>query len=65
MQSKTKSLVESMVNTFSGFIISLVTAYLVLPFYGMESNINHSFQITIIFTLISISRNYIVRRFFN
>lgn len=65
MQSKTKSFIEANTNTFIGFGISFILAYTVLPFYGVEQSLNASLEITLIFTVVSIGRNYVVRRLFN
>lgn len=65
MQTRLESFIEANINTFIGFIISYILAYTVLPLYGVERSLWISFQITIIYTIVSIIRNYIIRRFFN
>jgi len=65
MQSKKLSLVEALFNTFSGFFISLILTYTVLPLFGFNVNFEQSFFITSIFTIVSIFRGYFVRRIFN
>jgi len=64
-QSKRASLLESLFNTFSGFLLSLVTGYFLYPVFGMTQSWGNSFWITVIFTIISIARNYGSRRLFN
>lgn len=54
-----------MTNTGIGLGISLFTAWVTLPIYYPESTFIESVQITLIFTVISILRGYVVRRFFN
>ena len=63
-QSKVESLIETCINVAIGFCISasawpLVAALFSLP-YSFASNIG----ITTIFTVLSITRGYIVRRWF-
>lgn len=65
MQSKWQSFLEANANTFVGFGVSFVLTYTVLPLYGTEQSVVVSFEITLIYTAVSVARNYIVRRFFN
>ncbi len=65
MQSKRASLMESLANTASGFLVSLVLAYYVFPLFGMPQSLKSSFVIVVIFTISSIGRNYALRRIFN
>jgi hypothetical protein len=63
-QTRITSLVEVCLNVAIGFAVSM-TAW---PFVGALYDIPYSYSshigITIIFTVLSISRGYIVRRFF-
>lgn len=64
-QSKRDSLVESLVNTFSGFFFSLFLWHFVIgPLFGYETTAADSLGVTICFTIASILRNYMIRRFF-
>ena len=65
MQSKKQSLTETVMSTFIGLAVSLITQIVVFPLYGMEVSFNQNIQITIIFTFVSIARGYFVRRYFN
>jgi len=65
MQSKKHSFIEANLNTATGFIISLLLAYFLLPYFGTKQDIMVSLEITGIYTLVSIARNYVVRRIFN
>ena len=65
MQSKKMSLIESLSSTALGFIVSVVLVNVVLPFYGFEVSYTQSVEITLIFTVASVFRGYLVRRFFN
>lgn len=65
MQSKKLSLVESIVNVVSSFVIGVITQILVFPFYGLEISVMANISLTLIFSLTSFIRSYIVRRIFN
>jgi membrane protein implicated in regulation of membrane protease activity len=65
-QTKLESLLESILNIGSGFIISLlVWAFIVVPVWNLPVNMTQNFIITGLFTVISVIRSYIWRRFFN
>jgi putative Mn2+ efflux pump MntP len=65
MQSKKQSFIESLTNTGVGFAISLMATFIVLPLFNIKSSIPQNIGITLCFTLISIIRGYIIRRYFN
>tara|TARA_B100000315_G_scaffold252617_1_gene289742 strand:+ start:530 stop:754 length:225 start_codon:yes stop_codon:yes gene_type:complete len=65
MQSKRESLIEIGLNVGSGFLIAWFMTITVLPLFGLNATINESFQITLIFTLVSVLRGYLWRRYFN
>lgn len=64
-QTKKQSLKETIISTFIGLAVSLITQILIFPLYGLEVSFNQNIQITIIFTVVSILRGYLIRRFFN
>lgn len=64
-QTKKQSLKETVISTFIGLAVSLITQIIVFPIYDMEVSFNQNIQITIIFTAVSIVRGYFVRRYFN
>lgn len=64
-QSKLESLIESILNTASGFIISMfVWKFAVAPAIGLEASFLQSVGVTLVFTIVSIVRGYYWRRFF-
>ena len=65
MQTKYQSFIEANTSTLVGFIVSYILSYTVLPLYGVEQSHSVSFQITLIYTIASIVRGYLVRRYFN
>ena len=65
MQSKKQSIIESIVNTFVGFIITIAFSPLIYGICGVTMSLPQMGGATILFTLLSIIRNYIIRRWFN
>ena len=62
-QTKLESAIEIFFNYASGFIIAYLTyAFIIIPDVELK---NSPFTITVIFTIISIVRSYLWRRFFN
>jgi len=65
MQTKKQSLIESLTNTAIGFVISYASTFLILPLVGVQTSAGTNLVITIYFTVISILRGYVIRRWFN
>jgi len=65
MQTQWESFMETVLNTASGFVISWLMTTWVLPLYGFSISAGQGFQITMIFTVVSILRSYFWRRTFN
>lgn len=65
MQSRKHSFIETVTNTAVGFIISLVSTFAIFPIVGIESSSGQNVVVTVFFTAISITRGYVIRRFFN
>ncbi len=64
-QKKLQSLVEVIINTAIGYIIAVTAQYYVFPIFNIHIPISDDLKIGLIFTMISIARSYILRRFFN
>src|SRR5687768_4760225 len=65
-QSRKESLVKSLLNTLSGFILSyLVWVLVASPLFNIPVNYTESFWITCLFTGVSVVRSYVWRRLFN
>ena len=64
-QTKKQSFIEANINTLAGFIISYITLLILNSVYGMQLSMFDSLQVTLIFTVVSIGRNFIIRRIFN
>ena len=65
MQTKKQSLIESLTSTTSGIIIGIVLNLTILPIFGYPVSLSDSLWISVIFTIVSIIRSYIIRRWFN
>jgi len=62
-QRKWHSMLESIANTASGFVISyFVWLLLCAPLFNIPTSPTQAFWITCIFTVVSIARNYVIRR---
>lgn len=65
MQSKLQSAIESTLNTLSGFVVAWTATMFIIPLYQDKYfTAIDGFEITIIFAVISLVRNYFWRRFF-
>ena len=65
MQSRKGSLIEACINVLIGYWISFAANALILPLFGFYITFMQNLQIGAIFTVISIARGYLVRRYFN
>ena len=67
VDSKTKSLVETSLDIFLGFLMFLPVNYFVLPLFA-EQIADHSLltaiQVGVIFSTISLVRKFVIRRWF-
>ena len=65
--SKTKSLTETLLDIFLGFLMFLPVNYFVLPLFA-ETIADHSLltaiQISVMFSTISLVRKFVIRRWF-
>lgn len=64
-QSKKKSIIESLVNTLIGLLITFAVSPLIYWLCEVKISIPQMTGATLLFTLVSIGRNYIIRRIFN
>ncbi|WP_315768341.1 MULTISPECIES: polysaccharide biosynthesis C-terminal domain-containing protein [unclassified Bradyrhizobium] len=63
-QSRVMSLVEVVTNALIGFITSVPVNFAILPLFGAPVKLGASMGITLAFTVVSVVRSYLVRRFF-
>lgn len=64
-QHRIDSFMEAITNTAIGFIVSLVTWHFVAQGFGIPMPLSTNLQITAIFTVVSIVRQYVLRRLFD
>lgn len=65
MQTKYQSLIETLLNIGSGFFLALIMQVLVAWWYDLPLKFSQNVEITIIFTIVSVTRSYAWRRYFN
>ena len=65
MQTKRGSLIETISNIVVGLMVSLVVNATVFPWLGFHISSSQNITLTLIYTVISIVRSYILRRTFN
>ncbi len=65
MQSKTTSIAESVINTGSGLIINTIVQIIFFPYFGITVTVVKMGSLSIIFSALSLIRNYAVRRLFD
>ncbi|MBP7966648.1 hypothetical protein KAZ66_00010 [Candidatus Woesebacteria bacterium] len=64
-QTKLQSLIEAIFNTAIGFVIGILSQMLIFPLLGMTVSFQTNLWIGFWFTIISVIRTYVVRRWFN
>ena len=65
MQTKRQSLIETLTSVFVGWLIGVILNMLVLPLFDYNITVVDSLLVSLIFTVISVVRGYLIRRFFN
>lgn len=65
MQSKKAALIETAINVGSGYIIGILTQLAVFPLLGIEVSFAENALLTLIFSISSLLRGYIIRRIAN
>ena len=64
-QTKLDSFIEALFSTFIGFVVSFTSNLLIMPVLGIPVSLSQNFALTVAFTLVSVARSYMVRRFAN
>jgi hypothetical protein len=64
MQTKTHSLIESIVNVMVGYLVAVASQVLVFPMFNVHVRLRDNFLLGLWFTGISIVRSYCLRRWF-
>lgn len=64
-QSRIGSLIEAAANVVIGYLVALASQLVVFPLVGIHVSLGTNLEIGAWFTLISLARSYILRRWFN
>jgi hypothetical protein len=65
MQTKKQSLLESFTNVLIGVVVALMAQIAIFPFFDIHVPISDNIAIAALFTVVSLVRSYLVRRYFN
>ena len=66
LQSRLGSMIEQVLSTLSGIILSLIIIQpWLLPYFNIHTDMFENLQMAMFFTVISILRGYVWRRYFN
>lgn len=64
-QTRLGSFIEACMNVLIGFWINFFANLVILPLIGFHISISDNFYIGFLYTIISVARSYVVRRWFN
>ena len=65
MQTKFQSFIESLVNILIGYGVAISSQLIVFPMFDIDIGFSDNLLIGLYFTVISLIRSYVIRRFFN
>jgi hypothetical protein len=65
MQTKRSSFLESCVNVLIGYIVAIASQLIIFPWFGINIPLHDNLLIGVYFTIISLIRSYVIRRWFN
>ncbi|WP_425466109.1 DUF7220 family protein [Ostreiculturibacter nitratireducens] len=63
-QSRAMSLVEAIANVAVGYSVAVVTQIMVFPVFGLHTTLEQNLKMGAVFTLVSVVRSFVLRRFF-
>lgn len=64
-QTRLQSFIEAWVNVAIGFSINFVANFAILPLIGFHISASQNLFIGVLYTIISVTRSYVIRRWFN
>lgn len=64
-QTRIGSLIEASINVLIGYVINFCANLLILPLIGFHISVAQNLFIGLFYTVISVARSYVVRRWFN
>ena len=65
MQTRLMSLIEARANVVVGYALAVLTQMLVVPLFGFHPGLTANLKIGLGFTVLSLARVYLIRRFFD
>lgn len=63
-QSRLGSLIESITNVAIWYSVAVISQILIFPLFGINISVGDNLLIGLYFTLISIVRSYLIRRYY-
>lgn len=64
-QTRLGSLIEAFMNVLIGFAINFVANMTILPLIGFDITPSQNLFLGVLYTVISVTRSYVIRRWFN
>jgi hypothetical protein len=64
-QTRLSSFIESVMNVIIGYGVALLSQVLVFPLFGIHVPLRTNLALSAWFTVISLVRSYVIRRWFN
>lgn len=64
-QTRLGSLYEALINIVIGYWVNFFANLLILPLFGFHVTLAQNLKIGLLFTAVSIVRQYVIRRWFN
>lgn len=64
-QTRLGSFIEAWINVAIGFAINFVANLVILPLIGFHISVGQNLFIGVLYTVISVARSYVIRRWFN
>lgn len=65
IQTRLQSLLEAAANIAIGYVVNFIGNWLILPLFGFNVTLGQNLLIGVLFTGISVARQYVLRRYFN
>jgi len=65
MQSRRSSFIEACINVLIGFWINFFANLAILPLIGFNISVSQNLFIGVLYTIVSVARSYVIRRWFN
>jgi hypothetical protein len=64
-QTRLGSFIEACINVLIGFWINFFANLVILPMVGFHITVSQNFYIGFLYTIVSVARSYVIRRWFN